>query len=191
MGNIKVYTIFAGVNGAGKSTLFATVDKTIDLGVRLNSDEEVRAAGKDWRDEKAQIEAGKKILRLQKECLDKGLSFNQETTLSGNSIVNTIKKAKSLGYQIHLRYVGVESPEIAKSRVEKRIALGGHGVSGATIDRRYETSQENFLKVFPLCDTVNIYDNSGESMRLVAYLDNGKLVRTDYPCAWVEKLLER
>ncbi|MDY2980337.1 MAG: hypothetical protein SOR81_01815 [Fusobacterium sp.] len=33
------YVIFAGVNGAGKSTLYNTITPTLDLGVRINTDE--------------------------------------------------------------------------------------------------------------------------------------------------------
>lgn len=36
------YVIFAGVNGAGKSTLYNTITPTLDLGVRINTDEIVR-----------------------------------------------------------------------------------------------------------------------------------------------------
>ncbi|MBP5308912.1 MAG: hypothetical protein J6Z34_07245 [Clostridia bacterium] len=68
MQNSKVYTIFAGINGAGKSTLFQS-ESNVDFGVRLNSDEIVKARGKDWQDSKAQIEAGKEILRLQRILL--------------------------------------------------------------------------------------------------------------------------
>ena len=40
-GNILMpnYVIFAGVNGAGKSTLYNTITPTLDLGVRINTDE--------------------------------------------------------------------------------------------------------------------------------------------------------
>lgn len=89
MASTKTFTIFAGVNGAGKSTLFAA-DSAADLGVRLNTDEIVKSKGWDWKDPRAQIEAGKELLKRQKDCLEKGISFNQETTLSGVSIVKCI-----------------------------------------------------------------------------------------------------
>ncbi len=102
MNTIKKFTIFAGVNGAGKSTLYYS-EANRDLGIRLNSDEILHSLGLDWKDTSAQILAGKKLLQLQKECLSNGVSFNQETTLSGQSIFNAIKKAKEQGYAIHLR----------------------------------------------------------------------------------------
>lgn len=190
MSNIKRFIIFAGVNGAGKSTLFA-INNLEDLGVRLNTDEMVKAAGKDWKDSAAQIEAGKKLIKLQQECFDKGLSLNRETTLNGSNIVNSVVKAKKLGYEIHLRYVGVKSPEIAKERVKKRVAMGGHGVSDDTIDRRFSGAIENFKKIFPYCDTVNIYDNSGSTIELIAtYIRNGKIKKTNIKCEWCDELMK-
>lgn len=190
MENFKVYTVFAGVNGAGKSTLFAA-DKSDNLGVRLNTDEFVRDSGSDWRSVKAQIEAGKKLLELQEDCFNKGLSFNRETTLCGSSIVNSILRAKELGYKVHLRYVGVSSPDIAIKRVNKRISLGGHGVSESTINHRYGASIENFLKIYKHCDTINIYDNSGNSLVLAAYLLKYKFIKIKNDIAWVNELLKK
>ena len=187
MKNTKTFTIFAGVNGAGKSTLF-TIEPKYDLGTRLNSDEIIHSLGLDWKDPSAQILAGKELLKIQKECLAAGASFNQETTLCGATIINTIKKAKDLGYTLHLRYVGVATPEIAKKRVENRVARGGHGVTGETIERRFIQSKENFLKVAPLCDTVTIHDNTN-SMITVALIINKKIERTQHSVPWVEELL--
>ena len=182
----KKFTIFAGVNGAGKSTLYYT-EANRDLGIRLNSDEILHSLGLDWRDSSAQMLAGKTLLKLQKECLENGVSFNQETTLSGKTVFNAIKKAKELGYVIHLRYIGVETPEIAKARVEQRIARGGHGVSGGTIERRFKTSKENFLAVYPYCDSIILYDNT-EQMTCVASIKNGKInLMKSVP--WVNELL--
>lgn len=149
----------------------------------------MREAGADWRSVEAQIAAGKQLLKIQKECFEKGISCNRETTLCGNNIINSIKKAKELGYKIHLRYVGVSNPQIAIDRVKKRIELGGHGVSEATIEHRYETSAENFLKIYESCDQINIYDNSGEYLILVAYRINGKLQKTNSSIQWVNDLL--
>ena len=100
-------------------------------------------------------------------------------------------KAKELGYEIHLRYVGVESPEIAKERVKKRIAMGGHGVSDDTIERRFSGAIENFKKIFSYCDTINIYDNSGFAMELVAtYIGNGELKKTNIKCKLCDDLIK-
>lgn len=126
-------------------------------------------------------------MKLQKECLENGVSFNQETILSGKTILTAIKKAKELGYLIHLRYVGVATPEVAKERVKQRISRGGHGVSGGTIERRFKTAKENFLQVYAYCDSIIIYDNT-EQMTCVALIKNGKLeLMENVP--WVTELL--
>ena len=68
--------------------------------------------------------------------------------------------------------------------------MGGHGVSEDTIDRRFVGSIENLKKIYRICDTINIYDNSGTSIELVAYGSNGKIEKTDIVCAWSDKLIE-
>ncbi len=186
MNGIKKFTIFAGINGAGKSTLYHSV-KNDDLGVRLNSDEILHDAGWDWRDTAKQIEAGKRLLALQKECFEEGISLNRETTLSSNEIFRSVQRAKELGYQIYLHYVGVRMPEIAKERIAIRIQKGGHGVSEGTVDRRFKSSKENLIKLLPYCDSVKIFDNSGESLRLVACFIRGEWKRIS-DCSWFEEI---
>ncbi|MEG9430598.1 MAG: zeta toxin family protein [Christensenellaceae bacterium] len=188
MSSIKTFTIYAGVNGAGKSTLFE-IDKPNERGVRLNSDEIVKDSGQDWRDDKAQLEAGKEVLRRQEECFKNGLSFNRETTLSGHNIVKTVERAHRLKYKICLMYVGVESPQIAQERVKKRVEQGGHGVSKDTIERRFSNSKENLFKIIPYCDEVILYDNSGTTFQDVASIVGKEITRTPHPCLWCDKLL--
>ena len=188
MNSIKKFTIFAGVNGAGKSTLFY-LEKSSDLGIRLNCDEILSSLGLKWEESRAQILAGKKLLQLQRECIESGVSFNQETTLCGQSI-NAVKQAKEAGYTILLRYVGVETAEIAKERVRKRIESGGHGISDETIERRFVTSQENFLKIYPLCNEVIIYDNTKQMQCAAMMITNGK-IEILRKIAWVNELLKK
>ena len=189
MNSIKKFTIFAGVNGAGKSTLFY-LEKSSDLGIRLNCDEILSSLGLKWEEPRAQILAGKKLLQLQRECIESGVSFNQETTLCGQSIFNAVKQAKEAGYTILLRYVGVETAEIAKERVRKRIESGGHGISDETIERRFVTSQENFLKIYPLCNEVIIYDNTKQMQCAAMMITNGK-IEILRKIAWVNELLKK
>ena len=154
------YVIFAGVNGAGKSTLYNTITPTLDLGVRINTDEIVRNIG-DWRSNQDQVRAGKIALKLRKECVEKNISFNQETTLTGKNIIKAIKEIKEKGYIIHLYYVGVNSPEIAKQRVKDRVKKGGHDIPEDVIEKRYIETLKNLEAILPLVDYAKIYDNSG------------------------------
>ena len=168
------YTIFAGVNGAGKSTLYHAEYEPLNNEKRINTDEMVKALG-PWQDDNLQLLCAREAVKLIREYFTSGISFNQETTLSGNSIVNNIKKAKQLGYEIHLYYVGVDSVDIALGRIAHRVAKGGHGIPEQDVRRRYKNSFENVKKVLPLCDVVAIYDNT-EAMEIVAKFTGGNLV---------------
>ena len=83
---MKKYIIIAGVNGAGKSTLYQTLDSLKNI-ERINIDEIVREFG-TWRNSQDVMKAGKIAVRKIKEYFEKGISFNQETTLCGNSTVS-------------------------------------------------------------------------------------------------------
>ena len=85
------YTIFAGVNGAGKSSLYSIFKSELDLGARINTDEIV---GKNWRDEKLQIHAARKAIEIRNFCFENQIRLNQETTLTGKTMLKSIEKAK-------------------------------------------------------------------------------------------------
>ena len=155
---IKRYIIFAGVNGAGKSTLYQTNNQLLDM-PRINVDEIVREYG-DWQNIKNVISAGKIALRKINNFFDNNISFNQETTLCGKSILKNIKRAVDLGYKIELYYVGLDSVETAIQRVKIRVEAGGHGIPEKDIERRYYESLKQLKIILPLCDRVEIYDNT-------------------------------
>jgi len=108
----KIFYLFAGVNGAGKSTLYnlAMINQNIKNTIRINTDEIVREIG-DWKNNSDQLKAAKMAINLRNECFLYGKSFNEETTLTGKTILKTIDKAKELGYELQLFYVGLNSPE--------------------------------------------------------------------------------
>ena len=169
------YTIIGGLNGVGKSTVYSTLTEaeTCNLGKRINVDEIVAALG-DWRDDKVQFMAGKQAVRRIKAYLTAGCDFHQESTLSGQTILNTVNEAKSRGYSIHLWYIYVDSVETAKQRVFTRVANGGHGVADEVIERRSLTTLTTLKKLVPLCDEVKLYDNT-VAFNLVAKIVGGNL----------------
>lgn len=130
---MKKYILIAGVNGAGKSTLYQTLNSLKHMN-RVNTDEILREFG-DWRNSSDIIKAGKIAVNKIKENFEKEISFNQETTLCGNSILKNIDIAKSRGYEVH--YVGVETVEIAKQRIAYRVEHGGHGIPDTEAFNRF------------------------------------------------------
>ena len=89
---MKKYILIAGVNGAGKSTLYQTLHSVHEM-IRVNTDEIVRRIG-DWRSIESQIEAGKIAVSQLKECFEKGVTFNQETTLWHVKLIEEEKKIR-------------------------------------------------------------------------------------------------
>jgi len=104
-----------------------------------------------------------------------GVNFNQETTLSGKSIIKNIEKARRKGFYVVMNYIGVDNPDIAKERVRIRVLKGGHGIPEEAIERRYYESLDNLKNVLDLCNEINIYDNTNK-FRHVAYMCNGKIM---------------
>ena len=184
-----VYRIYAGVNGAGKSTLYDS--EHMDAGIkRVNADEILMRNGGDWRNVKDIMTASKDAIRQVNHYLMDGVSFCQETTLSGKSILNNIKEAKDRGFSIMLLYVGVASPEIAIERVKVRVQKGGHGVAEEDIRRRYYRSLDNLKEVLPYCDCIKIYDNSGESLVNIVSINEIKSIFNEIP-DWAKGICEQ
>ena len=153
MGNKNFY-LFAGVNGVGKTTLFNAMNGNVKKSFRINSDEIVREIGK-WDSETDQVKAAKIAVGLRNECMEKGNSFNEETTLTGKTILKLIDKVREKNYKLHLFYVGVGSPDISKERIKKRVADGGHHIPDEVVDKRYKESLKNFEKILKKFEDMN------------------------------------
>ncbi|HCL4548146.1 zeta toxin family protein [Clostridium botulinum] len=175
---MKNYTIFAGVNGAGKTSIYKSIyyNENIDE-KRINTDEMVARIG-SWQDNNIQIKCAREAVKLIKKYILGGISFNQETTLSGKSIISNIKLAKEKGFYVTMNYIGIESVDIAKERVAIRVSKGGHGIPDEAIERRYGDSLANLNKVISMCDKINIYDNT-EMFKLVMVVNNGEIIWKD------------
>ncbi len=132
--------------------------------------------------------AGKIAVRKLNDFLLQDVSFNQETTLCGKSIIHTINRAKKLGYQIELYYVGVNSVEIAKERVKQRVKAGGHGIPEKDIERRYIESFEQLKKVLPLCDKVELFDNTNSFLKLATFINGNCVMKKDSVPQWASTL---
>jgi len=186
---MPTYTIFAGVNGAGKTSIYKSIYYNENkYEKRINTDEMVSRIG-SWKDSNLQMKCAREAVKLIKEYILEGTSFNQETTLSGKSIIKNIKFAKEKGFYIVMNYVGIKDPELAKERVKIRVSKGGHGIPDKDIERRYYDSLKNLNDVIKICDEVNIYDNT-EMLKEIAYLKQGKIIWNDKKIPnWISNIL--
>lgn len=182
---VKKYILIAGVNGAGKSTLYQSLQSMQDMS-RVNTDEILREFG-DWRNMADVMTAGKIAVKRIAAYFDEDITFNQETTLCGKSILSNITRAKKQGYFIELHYIGVENVDIAKERVAARIKQGGHGIAEQDIEKRYIDTFENLKIVLPESDLAAFYDNTIEFRRFAIY-KNGKPIRISHNVPmWYER----
>ncbi|MBQ8965509.1 AAA family ATPase [Ruminococcus sp.] len=100
---MKIYTIIGGVNGVGKSSLSGVlVNQRNDMGVIIDTDKITAENGVD------KLHGGKIAIQRINSCLEKGVNFTQETTLSEVRTIKTIKKAIEKDYYIRLYYVGIK-----------------------------------------------------------------------------------
>ncbi|APC79298.1 TPA: zeta toxin family protein [Clostridium botulinum] len=188
---MPTYTIFAGVNGAGKTSIYRSIYYNENKDEkRINTDEMVARIG-SWKDNNLQIKCAREAVKLIKQYILEHISFNQETTLSGKSIIKNIKFAKEKGFYVIMNYIGVQDPEVAKERVKIRVSKGGHGIPDKDIERRYYDSLNNLNNVIEICDEVNIYDNT-EVLREIIYLKNDKIIWKDKKTPnWANNILEK
>ena len=186
----KIFYLFAGVNGAGKSTLYNTesLDINIKDTVRINTDEIVRKIG-NWKNDSDQIKAAKIAINLRNNCFQCGKSFNEETTLTGKTILKIIDKIKEQGYELQLFYVGLNSSDIAKERVKNRVEKGGHNIENDVIEKRYYESLKNLKKIISKFDKVYLYDNSIKYKNIFLFSDNTILFK-DKNITWSREAIE-
>jgi len=187
----KVFYLFAGVNGAGKSTLYnsESLNNDIKNTIRINTDEIVREIG-DWRNNSDQLKAAKMAINLRNECFLRGKSLNEETTLTGKSILKTIDRAKELGYELQLFYVGVNSPEIAKERIKNRVEKGGHHIENDIVEKRYYESLKNLKEILLKFDKVYLYDNSKKYKNIFSFSNNKILFKDNKSISWAKEAIE-
>ncbi|KAE9532258.1 zeta toxin family protein [Ursidibacter arcticus] len=184
--NLAIF--YCGTNGAGKTTLRGFNKDTVQI--VIDSDHIAMQLNPD-NPRLADSQAGRKAIELFKFAIAHQISFSMESTLSGNSILQRMKKAKENGFYIRLNYVGVDDPDINVKRVKARVASGGHFIDETTIRNRYDISLQNLTKIVPLCDEVFIYDNSGEVPNLIFHLSENELMQwVDELPKWCAELLE-
>lgn len=161
--------IISGCNGAGKTTAsFNILPDLLNCKEFVNADEIARGLS-PFQPEKVSIEAGRLMLKRIDELIDSNQDFSFETTLSTKSFINTIENVKSKGYYVTLIFFWLESIQLAKDRVQKRVSEGGHNIEPNVIDRRYKAGIKNLFKLyFDKVDSLLIYDNSKAKSELIA-----------------------
>ncbi len=181
---MKIYTMIGGVNGCGKSSLTGSLKaERTDLGVIVDPDKLTAELGGD------QYEGGKLAVEKLEGALAAGISFTQETTLSGGYPRKLARRAKEAGYFVRLYYVGLDTLEESVQRIQNRVRKGGHDIPLHDVESRFSHRFGDVAKILPFCDEAKFFDNNN-GFRLVAEYRNGEIlpIGSNWP-RWLNELL--
>lgn len=181
---MKIYTIIGGVNGCGKSSLTGILKaEHTDLGIVVDPDKLSAELCSDTY-------AGCKLAVEKLEgALTAGISFTQETTLSGAYAHRLAKRAKEAGYFVRLYYVGLDTLSESVQRIESRVRRGGHNIPLSDVERRFKRRFLDAARILSYCDEAKFFDNDN-GFRLVAKYEDGEFLLTDNLAPkWMHELI--
>ena len=109
---MPTFTVVAGANGSGKTTLTRWGREEFQESSVLDPDALSRSLQATSTNAGSSIDAGREVLSLAEGLLAARQSFTVETTLSGNTYLRMMDRAKKLGYVVVLIYIGTAKVEI-------------------------------------------------------------------------------
>ena len=180
---MKIYNIIGGVNGVGKSSFTGVLKGSRnDLGIIIDVDKIAAQLGGDA------LAGGKAAVIKIRECLQRGVSFTQETTLSGFKTEQTAKKAREAGYSVHLYYIALDTAQESLERIANRVKRGGHDISRDDVVRRFGGRWEAVEKILPYCDEGEFYDNDNGFVKVAEYRNGELLTIGSHRPLWLDEL---
>lgn len=163
--------MFAGPNGAGKSTFYKDA-KFLEgeqpfwiINPDLLTSEIAGREALDWLP--ANGVALDRIMTWLEASVAMYRPVGFETVLSSDKYFAFVDRAIARGFELHLIYVALRSPELHLERVRKRVSEGGHGVDSGKILARRLRSFANLERVFPKAAFAQVWDNSGSEPKLL------------------------
>ena len=180
---MKLYTIIGGVNGVGKSSFTGVLKGSrSDLGIIIDVDKITADLGGDI------LAGGRAAVEKISDCLKRGVSFTQETTLSGHKTEVTAREARERGYSVRLYYIALDTPGECVERIENRVRRGGHNIREEDVQRRFAGRWEAVRKILPYCDEAEFYDNDNGFVKVAEY-QNGELLQIgEHKPSWLSEL---
>jgi predicted ABC-type ATPase len=124
----------------------------------------------------ANLQAVKRLEVWLEATINVHRSVGVETVLSTDKYRRLVALAKSRGFQFHLFYVVLQSPDLNIERVRARVLKGGHDVAPSKIVDRYWRSLAQLPWFLEQADSAEVYDNSGAEPRLVARKADGEII---------------
>jgi len=132
--------------------------------------------------------AGKAAVNEIRDCLSKNITFTQETTLSGKTVLNTIRQARKQGYYVILYYIGLNSSEESILRIANRVKKGGHNIPSEAVKRRFSKRFQSLKSVLNYCDEAIFYDNENGFVKVAEIKNNNFRYINSYRPEWIVEL---
>ncbi len=168
--------IIAGPNGAGKTTFAREFLPHYAGAINFVNADLIAQGIAPFSPESGAFRAGRIMLEEIESLARRGEDFGFETTLSGVTHHEVIRKLRKRGYLAHLFYLWIPNEELAISRIRGRVEEGGHWVPETVVRRRFGRSLHNFFECYcPIVDSWMLFDNSGKSQELIAFQRDQKL----------------
>jgi len=168
--------VIAGPNGAGKTTFARKFLPQYAECLEFVNADLIAGGLSPFAPERAAILGGRLMLEQIHSLAERGLDFGFETTLSGKTYVKLLQGMRKRGYLIHIFFLWITNVKLALERIELRIRNGGRHIPESIVRRRFDRSLPNFLRFYkPLADSWTIFDNSGDTPKIIAFEESGKL----------------
>ena len=179
--------VLAGVNGAGKSSVGGEQFRA--AGAQYFNPDEVARKVRQANTRLTQTEANSIAWRIGKTLLERAIQerkdFAFETTLGARTMTELLIQAAGSGFEVHIWYAGLATPEQHIARVRARVMQGGHDIPEGDIRRRFEHSRLNLIRLMPYLKSLRVFDNSIETNLktgeqpvpvIVVHVENGKVI---------------
>lgn len=164
MANAPSAIVIGGPNGAGKSTVAPSLVRSAFGPLEFVNADVIASGLSGLHPDRQAFSAGRIMLRHIRTLARNKSDFAFESTLASRTFAPFLRRLVADGYQVHLVYVWLRSPEVAIDRVRARVAAGGHAVPMDTIRRRYHRSLQNLFTLYmPVATTWALFDNSDQT----------------------------
>jgi predicted ABC-type ATPase len=178
--------ILAGPNGAGKSTAaHRLLQGVLAIADFVNADD-IALELSPADPESAAVSAGREMLSRLHDLARQRRSFAFETTLASRHFAGWLQRLLDTGYSVHVLFLWLPGPDVARARVERRVMAGGHDVPETIVRRRYTRGLRNFFTLYqPLATTWEVYDSSVSDAPLLIAAGSGRtIVDVADPVTW-------
>jgi predicted ABC-type ATPase len=171
-----IFWIVAGPNGSGKSSIYQDTDiEAFARSVWIINPDLLTARLQDVEAldlYAANLQAVRRIEAWLEASIQAYQTVGVETVLSTEKYRRLVLAAKALRFEVRLTYVILDSPGRSIERVRLRVRKGGHAVPEDKIVERYARSLNQLPWFLDHADEALLFDNSGESPRLIGRKKN-------------------